>query len=208
MDGDDSYQVITPYLNQKAAENLAYAQQCYQLEEHERPDSCKITTIPTLPYKVDRNAACPFPAGLCKLSSDPERGGANYTRYYYGGGSFNYTFEVVNNPTWLTSEKEGDYQIMYVLFVPSSIPCDGYVVGPLQERFETMRWVPELLIDHAQTTLYFLVPFGIAYMNQTDDPWFSANTPSGTLMPFDGLHIDKDLLQSQDFRPGRLPQPI
>lgn len=46
-----------------------------------------------------------------------------------------------------------------------------------------MRWVSEILVDHAQTTLYFLVPFGIAYMNQTDDPWFSANTPSGTLMP-------------------------
>lgn len=159
MDSYDSYQFITPYLNQKAAENLAYAQQCYQLADHEQPDSCKVTTIPTLPYKVDHNAACPFPAEMCKLSSgnwlldtgvldsyehfglntgphvtvqimehcgplstagfsnssvDPERGAANYTRYYYGGGSLNYTFEVVNNPTWLTSEEEGDYQIMYV----------------------------------------------------------------------------------------------
>jgi len=157
MDNDDSLQFTTPYLNQKAAENLAYAQQCYQLEDHERPDSCRVTTIPALPYTVARNASCPFPEDMCKLSSgnwlldtgvldsyehlglnsgphvtvqvkehcgplvtagwsnssvDLERGGANYTRYYYGGGPENYTFEVMNNATWLTSEKEGDYQVM------------------------------------------------------------------------------------------------
>jgi hypothetical protein len=160
MEGWDSYQYTTPYLNQKAAENLAYAQQCYQLEDHELPDNCRVTTIPALPYKIDRNASCPFSAGMCKLPSgnllldtgvldsyqhfglnmgphvtvqvkehcgplvtagrsnssiDQERGGGtNYTRYYYGGGVLNYTFEVANDATWLTSEKEGDYQILYV----------------------------------------------------------------------------------------------
>lgn len=159
MEGMDSLQFTTPYLNQKTAEDLAYAQQCYQTEDRDRPDSCRVTTIPALPYKIDRNASCPFSAEMCKLASgnllldtgildsyehfglntgphvtvqvrehcgplvtagfsnssaDPQRGGADYTRYYYGGGSLNFTFEVASNATWLTSEKEGDYQIQCV----------------------------------------------------------------------------------------------
>lgn len=43
-----------------------------------------------------------------------------------------------------------------------------------------MRWIPELQVADTQTSLYFLVPFGVAYMNKTDDPWFSANTPANT----------------------------
>lgn len=159
MDGWESQQYITPFLNQKAAENLAYAQQCYQTEDHQRPDSCRVTTTPALPYKINGNASCPFPAEMCKNPSgnlqldtglldsythfglnmgphvtlqvkehcaplvtqgfsnssvDPDRSNVNYTRYYYGGGYFNYTFEVANNATPSTSEKMGDYEVLYV----------------------------------------------------------------------------------------------
>jgi hypothetical protein len=53
----------------------------------------------------------------------------------------------------------------------------------MQEVSEYMRWIPELQVANTLTSLYFLVPFGVAYLNRTDDPWFSANTPSNTLLP-------------------------
>jgi hypothetical protein len=39
-------------------------------------------------------------------------------------------------------------------------------------------FIPQLLVGTASTTLYFLVPSRVAYMNRTDDPWFSATTTS------------------------------
>lgn len=156
MDTWESQQYITPYLNQKAAENLAYAQQCYQTEDRERPESCRSTTVPALPYTIDGNASCPFPDEMCQSHSgnlrfrtavldsythfglnmgphvtlqveehcaplittefsnssiDPDRNNVNYTRYYYGGGYYNYTFEVANNATLPTSERSGDYKV-------------------------------------------------------------------------------------------------
>ncbi|KAF1925396.1 uncharacterized protein M421DRAFT_94681 [Didymella exigua CBS 183.55] len=79
---------IAPFLSQKSAEYLAYAQRCYQAEkrnsqqedgyehyghlsEKEKkelfPDDCGILSIPTLPYRTRRNAPCPFKNVTCKL---------------------------------------------------------------------------------------------------------------------------------------------
>ncbi len=146
----------TPFLSRKAAENLAYASQCYQVKDTARPDSCRVTTIPTLPYSLDGNASCPFDARMCKQafgnllmetevldshahfglntgphvtiqtkehcaplvtagfsnsSIDLDRNNLNFTRYYYGGGFFNHTFEVTNDEISLTSAGTGDYQV-------------------------------------------------------------------------------------------------
>lgn len=159
--GVENEQYLTPFLNRKAAEHLAYAAQCYQVNESARPDSCNVLTTPALPYKLDGNASCPFAADMCKQpfgnlvldtgpldsythfglntgphvsvqvkehcaplvtngfsnsSVDPERSHVNFTRYYYGGGWYNYTFEIANNATSHTSEGMGDYEVLYVLF--------------------------------------------------------------------------------------------
>lgn len=79
---------IAPFLNQKSAEYLTYAQRCYQAEnrtekhrdgyeyyghlsEKKRkelfPDECGILSIPTPPYRTRRNAPCPFVNSTCKL---------------------------------------------------------------------------------------------------------------------------------------------
>jgi hypothetical protein len=47
----------------------------------------------------------------------------------------------------------------------------------LNEASIELRWIPKLQGPDTLTTLYFLVPSGIAYLNKTDDPWFSAATP-------------------------------
>jgi len=62
-------QYSAPFLHRKAAENLAYASQCYQVGDVDRPDNCRVMTIPTLPYSIDGNASCPFATGICKQSS-------------------------------------------------------------------------------------------------------------------------------------------
>jgi hypothetical protein len=62
--GNEQY--ITPFLNRKAAEHLAYALQCYQNEGAGQSDSCKVMTVPKLPYTYDGNASCPFAAEMCK----------------------------------------------------------------------------------------------------------------------------------------------
>lgn len=143
-------------VNHKAAEYLAYASQCYQVDDDARPDSCRVMTIPAVPITVDGNASCPFAPEMCKHSSgnlrldtgvldsythfgmnagprltmqvtercapivtagfsksfvDPDRGNKNYTRYYYGGGYFNHTFEVANNVTSHTSDGTGEYKV-------------------------------------------------------------------------------------------------
>lgn len=56
-------------LNRKAADNLAYATECYQLEDSARPDSCRVMTVPALPITVDSNASCPFAQKICKQVS-------------------------------------------------------------------------------------------------------------------------------------------
>lgn len=147
-------------LNRKAAENLAYATQCYQIDDHSRPDSCRAMTVPALPITVNSNASCPFAENMCKQTSgnlfldtgvldsythfglnagphvsvqvkehcapiittgfakssvEPSRGNVNFTRYYYGGGYFNHTFEVANNATPYTSDGTGNYEVQYVI---------------------------------------------------------------------------------------------
>lgn len=62
-------QYSAPFLHRKAAENLAYASQCYQVTDTSRPDSCRVMTIPALPYNIDGNASCPFESSICKQSS-------------------------------------------------------------------------------------------------------------------------------------------
>lgn len=77
---------IAPFLNQKSAEHLAYAQRCYRAEpqtdqknaydyfglfpkkrgKKTLPDDCSILSIPTLPYTTHQNASCPFANGTCK----------------------------------------------------------------------------------------------------------------------------------------------
>lgn len=78
---------IAPFLNQKSAEHLAHAQRCYRAEprtvghddgfehfgnlpEKERmkqlPDDCRILSIPTLPYRTNKNASCPFTPSTCR----------------------------------------------------------------------------------------------------------------------------------------------
>lgn len=156
MNSSKDTQYKTPFLNQKAAENLAYASQCYQTEDSARSDSCRIMTTPALPYKLDSNASCPFAADMCKQpfgnlvfdtglldsykhfglntgphvsvrvrehcapivtsgfsnsSVDPDRSYVNFTRYWYGGGYWNYTFEVANNATSQNSDRTGDYGV-------------------------------------------------------------------------------------------------
>ncbi|KAF2629796.1 hypothetical protein BU25DRAFT_274351 [Macroventuria anomochaeta] len=206
MDDRESQQYITPFLNRKAAENLAYASQCYQTGDADRPDSCKVMTTPALPYKFDGNASCPFAADMCKQpfgnmvldtgtldsythfglntgphvtvqvkehcaplvtngfsnsSVDPDRSFVNFTRYYYGGGWYNYTFEIANNATSHTSDSTGDYEVY-----------------PEDHVYLDAPFIPQLQVATARTSLYFLVPSGVAYMNRTDDPWFSATTTS------------------------------
>ena len=156
MNGLENTEYTTPFLNRKAAEHLAYASQCYQVEDAARSDSCRTMAIPTLPYKFDGNASCPFAAAMCKQPSgnllidtgvldsythfglnagphvtvqvtehcaplvttgfsnssvDSDRSYVDFTRYYYGGGWSNYTFEVANNATSPTSQRTGDYQV-------------------------------------------------------------------------------------------------
>ncbi|KAJ8112330.1 hypothetical protein OPT61_g5274 [Boeremia exigua] len=192
------------FLNRKAAENLAYASQCYQSEDAARPDSCRVTTIPALPYSLDGNASCPFEAHMCKQthgnilidtgvldsythfglnagphvtvqtkehcaplvttgfsnsSIDPDRNNVEFTRYYYGAGFRNYTFEVANNATSLTSDGTGDYR-----------------VHPQYQTTLELPFIPELQVAGARPVLYFMVPSGVKYLNRTDDPWFSATT--------------------------------
>jgi hypothetical protein len=62
-------QYSTLFLNQKAAEHLAYASQCYQVDDSTLPNNCRIMTIPALPVKVDSNASCPFDNEICKQHS-------------------------------------------------------------------------------------------------------------------------------------------
>ena len=68
-DSMDLDQYSTLFLNRKAAEHLAYASQCYQVDDSTRPNNCKIMTIPALPVKVDHNASCPFDNKICKQPS-------------------------------------------------------------------------------------------------------------------------------------------
>lgn len=40
-------------------------------------------------------------------------------------------------------------------------------------------FIPELQLQQLRVVLYFLVPSGVAYVNSTNDPWFSATTGTG-----------------------------
>jgi hypothetical protein len=62
-------QHMSPFLNQKSAEHLAYALRCYQGEAAIQPDDCKTLSSSTLPYESNYNASCPFSAEICKSAS-------------------------------------------------------------------------------------------------------------------------------------------
>ena len=65
----DNDQYSTLVRNRNAAEYLAYASQCYQVDDSTRPNNCRTMTIPALPVKVDSNASCPFDNKICKQPS-------------------------------------------------------------------------------------------------------------------------------------------
>ena len=65
----DNDQYSTLARNRNAAEYLAYASQCYQVDDSTRPNNCRTMTIPALPVKVDSNASCPFDNKICKQPS-------------------------------------------------------------------------------------------------------------------------------------------
>ncbi|KZM18820.1 uncharacterized protein EKO05_0006517 [Ascochyta rabiei] len=200
-------QYISPFLNRKAAEHLAYALQCYQEQESSQSDSCKVLTVPSLPYVLDNNASCPFAAEMCKMPFgnlmfdtgaldsykdfglnkgppvtlqikehcaplttsgytsnyvDPDRSNINFTRYHFGAAfKQNYSFEVAVNATTGRLDTVGDYQVF-----------------PVQQLSKSTPYIPQLAAPGAKTltTLFFLVSSSIMYLNQTQDPWFSATT--------------------------------
>jgi|SRR5690242_19063493 len=58
--------------------------------------------------------------------------------------------------------------------------------SPIYQYYEDMAFIPELQVEKGRPMLYFLVPSGVAYMNWTDDPWFSATTK---LSPTSSIYI-------------------
>lgn len=58
------------YENQKINGFFAYATECYGQPDVQRTERCETFVRPTLPYKSDRNASCPFAEEMCKSSSD------------------------------------------------------------------------------------------------------------------------------------------
>lgn len=65
----DNLTVIGPYVSQRTALSLTYAQQCYN--HNVNPQDCSNFYKPRLRWTVDRNTTCPFPGGndICLSSS-------------------------------------------------------------------------------------------------------------------------------------------
>lgn len=55
-------------LTQRSSQYLSYAYRCYRNQTEVIPADCNLYTLPTLPYSVDTNAACPFNASICKMA--------------------------------------------------------------------------------------------------------------------------------------------
>ncbi|KAH7084584.1 hypothetical protein FB567DRAFT_400442, partial [Paraphoma chrysanthemicola] len=66
LDDVAGWEHISPFLNQKSAEHLAYAQKCYQKSEITPSDECRLLSASALPYRFDGNASCPYSEDICK----------------------------------------------------------------------------------------------------------------------------------------------
>ncbi|KAF2864863.1 hypothetical protein BDV95DRAFT_600244 [Massariosphaeria phaeospora] len=67
MEFSDFGDLLVPWLSERTAAYLQYAQQCYTNAKNS--EDCQQYTRPSLPMKITRNASCPFHEGMCKANS-------------------------------------------------------------------------------------------------------------------------------------------
>jgi hypothetical protein len=57
---------MVPHISQIVLESSTYATQCYGQQK----GACDTFISPTLPYRVDKNASCPFKDSICKSANN------------------------------------------------------------------------------------------------------------------------------------------
>ncbi|KAG8168101.1 hypothetical protein KVR01_003790 [Diaporthe batatas] len=110
------------------------------------------------------------------------RGYSNYTRYYYGRGkpdtSFDrdWSFEAENlRPKYMRRDSQQPYQggTGFELFSISS----NNVNGTFSLDYSDFIPIPQLIVPDAELKLVFLSPDGVVYLDQTNDPWYRGVLP-------------------------------
>ncbi|KAJ8112333.1 hypothetical protein OPT61_g5273 [Boeremia exigua] len=193
---------IAPFLNQKSADYLSYAQQCYQEKDRSRlPDDCGILPIPTLPYSNYSNATCPFPdKSKCKSQ---DRNLIIETHWLDGRRDLGLnrgpplTMRVKHHCAPLNVEADQSspgllryylgaradnltFEIRNDTETSASSHRGNYVVYAVSQLELNSRYgaripfIDGLSVVNRSTTMLFLHSSSVNYMNRTDDPWFSA----------------------------------